>query len=167
MTGQELLTTWRADMAANQGNPKGRFVVTAFRLASFARGTGRTRLWAVPLIAAYRLVVDWTMGIEIPPTVPVGPGLRVWHGTGLVVHANVRIGSDVTLRHGTTLGALGESTDARGPVIGNGVNIGPGVIILGERTIGDNALIGAGSVVVDDVAPGSTVAGNPARVLTR
>ena len=167
MTGRELLTTWRADMTANAGNPKGRFVVTAFRLASWARGTGAMPLWAVPVIAAYRLVVDWAMGIEIPPTVPVGPGLRVWHGTGLVVHANVRIGSDVTLRHGVTLGALGESIDAPGPVIGDGVNIGPGAIILGGRTIGDGAVIGAGSIVVDDVAPGATVAGNPARELTR
>jgi putative colanic acid biosynthesis acetyltransferase WcaB len=155
----------RADLAANRGNAKGRVVVTCFRLAGAARGSGRPRLWAVPVLVLYRLVVDWTMGIDLPPTLQAGPGLRIWHGTGLVVHANVRLGRDVTLRHGTTLGATGDEIDAPAPVLGDGVDVGAGAIVLGDLTVGAGAVIGAGSVVVGDVPAGATVVGNPARVL--
>ena len=167
-TGQiGLGATLRADLAANRGNPKGRVAVTGFRLAAAARGTGRPPLWALPVLLAYRLVVDWVLGIELPPSVEAGPGLRIWHGTGLVVHANVRLGSDVTLRHNTTLGARGEEIDAPAPILGDRVNVGAGAIILGDHKIGDDAVIGAGSVVVDDVPAGATVVGNPARILAR
>lgn len=157
----------RADLAANRGNAKGRVVVTSYRIAAAVRGTGRPPLWAMPLLAVHRIVVDWILGVELPPSVIAGPGLRVWHGTGLVVHANVRIGSNVTLRHNTTLGAKGEAHDAPAPVIGDRVDIGAGAIVLGELTVGDDAVIGAGAVVVDDVPAGATVVGNPARILSR
>lgn len=162
-----LGATLRADMAANRHNTKGRVVVTAFRLASHVRGTGRAPAWAVPLLACYRLVVDWLMGIELPPGLEAGPGLAVWHGTGLVVHANARLGSDVTLRHNTTVGALGSAPDAPAPWIGDRVDIGVGAIVLGAIKVGDDVRIGAGSVVVHDVPDGATVVGNPARVLAR
>jgi serine acetyltransferase len=156
----------RADLAANRGNPKGRVVVTAFRLAHHVRGAGRTPWWALPVIALYRLVVDWVLGVEIPPRVQAGPGLCVWHGTGLVVHANVRMGSGVLLRHSTTIGALSDEVDAPAPTLGDRVNVGAGAIILGPHHIGDDAVIGAGAVVVADVPAGATVVGNPARILS-
>lgn len=167
-TGQlGLGPTLRADLAANSGNPKGRFVVAAFRLAAAARGSGRPPLWSIPVLLAYRLVVDWVMGVDLPPSVEAGPGLRIWHGTGLVVHANVRLGCDVTLRHNTTLGARGEAVDAPAPVVGDRVDVGAGAIVLGDLKVGDDAVIGAGAVVVHDVPAGATVVGNPARVLGR
>lgn len=155
----------RADLAANRGNAKGRVVVLLFRVASAARGTGRAPLWAVPILALYRVVVDWVLGIDLPPSVSAGPGLRIWHGTGLVVHSNVRLGADVTLRHGTTLGAKGEEPNAPAPVLGDRVDVGAGAIVLGPLSIGDDAVIGAGAVVVHDVAAATTVVGNPARVV--
>lgn len=157
----------RADLAANRGNAKGRIVVTSYRIAAAVRGTGRPRLWAVPALALHRVVVDWILGIELPPSVTAGPGLRVWHGTGLVVHSNVRLGSDVTLRHNTTLGAKNEAHDAPAPVVGDRVDVGAGAIVLGALHIGDDAVIGAGAVVVDDVPAGATAVGNPARILSR
>lgn len=165
-----LLGTVRADWAANSGNPKGRLVVSAFRVAHAVKGEHRTPLWAKPILLLYRLTVDWVMGIEIPPAVQAGPGLSVWHGTGLVIHDNTRIGSNVMLRHGVTLGAVGDSDDtsnAQAPVIGDGVSIGAGAIIIGPREIGPGAVIGAGAVVVSDVPAGATAVGNPARILTR
>lgn len=161
----DLLATLRADIAANAANPKGRLVTVAFRLAHVARGAGRPPLWSVPVVGAYRLVIDWIMGIELPPTLQAGPGLRVWHGTGLVVHSRVQLGSGVTLRQGVTLGTLTDDDDAVAPVIGDRVSIGAGAIVLGPITIGDDAIIGAGAVVVDDVPAGATAVGNPARVL--
>lgn len=157
----------RSDLAANRGNLKGRVVMVLFRLAHAARGTGRSPLWAAPVIAVYRLLVEWTIGVELPPKLRVGPGLAVWHGVGLVVNADTIIGSGVTLRQGTTIGALDDGSD-RGsiaPVIGNDVNIGVGALVIGPITIGDGAIIGAGAVVIDDVPAGATVVGNPARVL--
>jgi serine acetyltransferase len=162
-----LGATLRADLAANRGNPKGQVVVTAYRLTAAARGTGRPPVWSLPVLCAYRLLVDWVLGVELPPSVEAGPGLRIWHGTGLVVHANVRLGSDVTLRHNTTLGAKGEAVDAAAPVVGDRVNVGAGAIVLGDLKVGDDAVVGAGAVVVDDVPAGATVVGNPARVLGR
>lgn len=156
----------RADLAANRGNPKGRLVLTSFRVAAAVRGSGRPPLWAIPVLVLHRLLVDWVLGVELPPSVVAGPGLRIWHGTGLVVHANTRLGADVTLRHNTTLGAKGEAHDAPAPVIGDRVDIGAGAIVLGPVNVGDDAVIGAGAVVVDDVPAGATVVGNPARVLS-
>ncbi len=115
---------------------------------------------------AYRIVVDWVMGIDLPPEVQVGPGLAIFHGTGLVVHSSTVIGSDVLLRHGVTLGALGEgASESNGPRIGDRVRIGAGAIVLGPIHVGHDAVIGAGAVVVHDVPAGATVVGNPARVV--
>jgi serine acetyltransferase len=156
----------RADWAANRHNAKGRLVTALFRLAVVARGNGAKPWWGLPVLVLYRLVVDWGLGVELPPSVQAGPGLGIWHGTGLVVHANVRLGSGVTLRHGTTLGAQRDEFDAPAPVLGDGVDVGAGAIVLGDVTVGDGAVIGAGSVVVHDVPAGATVVGNPARVIS-
>lgn len=161
----DLWATIRADLAANAGNPKGKVVVTCFRLAHAARGTGPRRWWSVPVLALYRLVVDWMLGIEIPPTVTAGPGLAVFHGTGLVVHSRARLGRDVVLRHGVTIGALGDGPDGRPATLGDRVSVGAGALVLGDILVGDDARIGAGAVVVADVPAGATVVGNPARVV--
>lgn len=162
-----LLEVIRADLAANRENLKGSVVTVMFRIAHAVRGTGRTPLWAAPIIAVYRFVVEWMIGVELPPLLRVGPGLAVWHGVGLVVNANTVIGSGVTLRQGTTIGALddGSPRGSVAPVIGDGVNIGVGALVIGPVTIGDGATIGAGAVVITDVPAGATVVGNPARVI--
>lgn len=166
--GGGLLALLRSDLAANRANPKGRLVTVAFRLTHALRGTGRAPLWSLPAVALYRLVVDWVLGVEIPPSTQVGPGLCVWHGTGLVLHKKVVLGSGVTLRHGVTIGVLGDGRDesAGAPVLGDRVDVGAGAIVLGPITIGDDVSIGAGSVVLRDVPDGATAVGNPARILT-
>lgn len=157
----------RSDLAANRGNLKGRVVTVLFRVAHAARGSGRTPLWAAPVIALYRLSVEWVIGVELPPKLRVGPGLAVWHGVGLVVNADTVIGSGVTLRQGTTIGALDDGSEhgSVAPIIGDDVNIGVGALVIGPITVGDGATIGAGAVVIADVPAGATVVGNPARVL--
>lgn len=167
MSSGDLWATIRADLAANRHSPKGRVAVVGYRLAHAVRGSGRPPLWAVPVLAAYRLVVDWVMGIEIPPGVEAGPGLAVFHGTGLVLHSGTRLGAGVTLRQGTTIGARGDGDgpDGQAPVLGDDVDVGVGALVIGPWTVGDGAVIGAGAVVVGDVPAGATVVGNPARVL--
>ncbi|MDX2016947.1 MAG: serine acetyltransferase [Planctomycetota bacterium] len=117
----------------------------------------------------YRVIAEWILGIELHWSLDVGPRLRIFHGYGLVVNPASRIGADCVLRHTTTLG-LKETADQEpggAPVLGDRVDVGPHVVILGPVRIGDGAVIGAGAVVTRDVAPGAVVAGNPARELER
>jgi putative colanic acid biosynthesis acetyltransferase WcaB len=152
------------DWNANSGNSKGRFVLVAFRLASWwTAQRGLLHAIGVPYCVFYRIVFGWVLGIELPLTARVGAGLKLFHGQGLVVHQRVAIGSNVTLRHGTTIGEKHGPDDV--PLIGNGVDIGAHAIILGAITLGDHSVIGAGSVVTRSVAAGAVVAGNPAREL--
>jgi serine acetyltransferase len=99
----------------------------------------------------------------LPGGTEVGQRLSIHHGFGLVVSRHAKLGDDVTLRHGTTLGSRRSSTDC--PTVGNGVDIGANSTILGAIHLGSHSIIGAGSVVLNDVPSGSTAAGNPARVI--
>jgi serine acetyltransferase len=154
----------REDIRANPRNTKAQIVLTFFRIAHFCRGAGRKpRLVSIPVGVAYRLAVDWFMGIELPWRTNVGPGLRLEHGHSLVVHDHTVIGRGVTLRHSVTLGIRHGPSDC--PTLGDGVDVGAGAIILGPITVGRGARVAAGAVVLTDVPDGATVAGNPARVL--
>ena len=151
------------DWEANRGNLKGRVILVAFRMAAgFHRFRGPLRPLSWLAVGIYRLVTDWLLNVELHPAIEIGPGLRVFHAHGLVVHLRSRIGSGCTLRNTTTLGTV--TPDGPAPVLGNDVDVGVHVVILGVK-VGDGAVIGAGSVVVHDVPAGAVVAGNPARVL--
>ena len=118
-----------------------------------------------PLLAFYVLLVHWLMGIELDYKTTVGPGLALQHGVGLVVHQRVVIGSGCTLRNGVT---IGERPPRGGvPVVGDSVDVGVNAVILGPITIGNGAVIGAGSVVIRSINAGDVVAGNPARLIRR
>lgn len=152
------------DWAANAGNPRSRFVLALFRLAQACDRLPVGLCWlGWPCRAFYTLVVVWELGIELNYKARVGAGLRLYHGIGLVVHEGAVIGKNCVLRHGTTIGSRVGTDDV--PVIGDGVDVGCQTVILGAIRIGEGARIGAGSVVVHDVAPGDSVAGNPARPL--
>jgi putative colanic acid biosynthesis acetyltransferase WcaB len=153
------------DWDANARNTKGRLVLVAFRLAqSINAAPPPLRLLGAPYLVVHRVVVEWLMGVELNWNARIGPGLQVWHGQGLVVNSKVVIGRGVVLRQATTLAAKVHADGvSRSPVIGDGVDIGAHVVVLGGVRIGDGAVIGAGSVVVRDVAAGGVVAGNPAR----
>jgi serine acetyltransferase len=112
----------------------------------------------------YTLVAHVVFGIDLPVQTQVGPRLAIHHGVGLVVNARSIVGADVTLRHNTTLGGRYDRTDC--PTLEGGVDVGPHSVILGAIVIGAGARIGAGSVVLSDVPPGTTVAGNPAHLIS-
>lgn len=103
-------------------------------------------------------------GIEIHPGAKIGRRLFIDHGAGVVIGETSEIGDDVLIYQGVVLGGTSLEKKKRHPTIGNKVLIGAGAIILGPVRIGDNARIGAGSVVIRDVPPNSTAVGIPARV---
>ena len=104
-------------------------------------------------------------GIEIHPGATIGKGLFIDHGNGVVIGETAIIGDNVTLYQGVTLGGTGKEQGKRHPTIGNNVMISAGAKILGSFTIGENSKIGAGSVVLQEVPPNSTVVGVPGRVV--
>lgn len=106
-------------------------------------------------------------GIEIHPGAKIGRCLFIDHGMGIVVGETAEIGDYCTIYHGVTLGGTGKDKGKRHPTIGNNVLIGAGAKILGPFTVGDNAKIGANSVVTTEVEPGTTVVGVPGRAVRR
>jgi len=108
----------------------------------------------------------WT-GIEIHPGATIGRRLFIDHGMGVVIGETSIVGDDVTLYHGVTLGGTNLERRKRHPTLGNGVVIGNTSSVLGDIVIGDNSRVGAGSVVLRDVPPNSTVVGVPAHLVYR
>ena len=106
-------------------------------------------------------------GIEIHPGAQIGKGFFIDHGNGVIIGETTIIGDNVTLYQGVTLGGTGKEHGKRHPTIGNNVMISAGAKVLGSFTIGDNSKIGAGSVVLHEVPPNSTVVGVPGRVVRR
>src|SRR5690242_8189654 len=100
-------------------------------------------------------------GIEIHPAATIGEGFFIDHGMGVVIGQTAEIGDDVTLYQGVTLGGTGFATGKRHPTVQDNVTIGSGAKLLGPITVGHGSKIGAGSVVIHDVPPNSTVVGNP------
>jgi len=104
-------------------------------------------------------------GIEIHPGATIGEGLFIDHGTGVVIGETTEIGDNVTLYQGVTLGGTGKEKGKRHPTIGNNVVVATGAKVLGSFKVGDNSKIGAGSVVLKEVPPNSTVVGIPGKVV--
>ena len=110
-------------------------------------------------------VARFLTGIEIHPGAQIGRRFFIDHGMGVVIGETSEIGENVTLYHGVTLGGTGKEKGKRHPTIGNNVVIATGAKILGSFKVGDNAKIGAGSVVLEEVPPDSTVVGIPGKVV--
>ena len=153
------------DFRANRHRPRAQALLAMFRVCQATRWpfTSPPTLRAKIATAVYLLFSEWILGMEIPVKTTVGPRLRVVHGYGLVVNVDSRIGSDVTVRHGVTIGNNGEGGPS--PTIGDGADIGAAAIVIGGIVVGAGARVGAGAVVVHDVPPGATAVGNPARIL--
>ncbi len=102
---------------------------------------------------------------DINPAARIGKGIFLDHATGLVVGETARIGDNVSILHGVTLGGTGKEGADRHPKIGDGVLIGAGAKVLGNIEVGSCSRIAAGSVVLKAVPRCTTVAGVPARVV--
>ena len=108
-------------------------------------------------------IIETITGISLPIQADIGPGLRIFHFGNIFIHPNTIIGRNCTLRQGVTVGNIG--VEGPVPVVDDDVDFGAYAQVLGKVRVGRGATIGAMTVVLQDVPPGATVFGNPARVL--
>jgi serine O-acetyltransferase len=145
---------------------QGLWVMWVYRFGQWRYGI-RPALLRKPFSLLYKILrtgCQMLTGVELPCETRVGRRLRIEHFGGIVISGDSVIGDDVVLRHGVTIGL--KRTGQRGaPRIGNRVDIGAGAKILGNITIGDDAVIGANAVVLKDVPPGAFAVGIPARII--
>lgn len=133
-----------------------------YRLANiFWRG----RLYLLGRLVSH--IGRFLTGVEIHPGARIGKGFFIDHGMGVVIGETSEIGDNVTLYHGVTLGGTSWQKGKRHPTLEDNVVVGAGAKILGPFKVGRNSIIGAGSVVVKEVPPYSTVIGIPGRVVHR
>ena len=127
-------------------------------------------LWGAKVRLPARIlsqIARFCTGVEIHPGALLGRRLFIDHATGVVIGETAIVGSDVTIYQGVTLGGTGKGHGKRHPTICDGVFIGNNANVLGNITVGANSRVGAGSVVLSDVPPNSTVVGVPAHIVYR
>ncbi|HBK91332.1 MAG TPA: serine O-acetyltransferase [Parvularcula sp.] len=101
--------------------------------------------------------------VDIHPATVIGKGVFIDHATGVVIGETAVIEDDVSILQNVTLGGTGKEIGDRHPKIRRGALISVGAKVLGNIEIGENAKVAAGSVVLQAVKPGCTVAGVPAK----
>jgi serine O-acetyltransferase len=154
-----------------------RGLATCLGYALFRPGVGAVVLYRLSraLYTAHLLPFAYVLaranqllnGVEIPPTVAIGPGFVLHHPSGVVFHGDVRLGARFHCHTGVVLGvrtARGGVTTGP-PTCGDGVFIGAGAKLLGGFHVGDDSLVGANAVVLSDVPAGATAIGIPAKLV--
>jgi serine O-acetyltransferase len=157
----------REDLRTHEGNlfEQGFWAVAVHRFGNWRMGL--PRLLRPPFTLLYRFLfkwVEWTCGITLPYTVQLGRRVRIWHHSGMILHAR-SIGSDVHIRHNTTFGVARRDQNRAIPVIEDRVDLGCGVCVLGDVVVGHDSVVGSNAVVVTDIPPYSVAVGMPARVV--
>jgi serine O-acetyltransferase len=138
--------------------------VHAIALHRVAHSMYSRRLFFLARLVSH--ISRWLTGIEIHPGARIGNRCFIDHGSGVVIGETAVIGDDVTIYQGVTLGGTGKETGKRHPTLESGAVIAAGAIVLGNITIGRNARVAAGAVVIRPVPPGATVVGVPGRVVS-
>lgn len=161
--------SWGCLLKGTLGRRTFRPIVT-MRLCQTVAVAGPLMRLTLPLFKILHRVACQIAAVDLPWGMQVGTGFALTHGWGLVVTPGARLGNNVTLFHGVTLGRRDRiardgtrSTDY--PVLEDEVWVGPHAIIVGGITIGRGSRIAGGAFVVNDVPPYSVVSGNPAAII--
>src|SRR3954468_16937845 len=141
---------------------KGFHALQSYRVAHWLWRHGRTAL-----AAHLQNRISEAFGVDVHPAARIGSGVLIDHGTSVVIGETAVVEDNVSMLHEVTLGGTGKEAGDRHPKVRRGVLIGAGAKILGNIEVGRGAKVGAGSVVLRDVPPHTTVAGIPARVVGR
>lgn len=139
---------------------KGFHALQTYRLAHVLWHEGR-----IELAQFLQSRTSMVFGVDIHPAARIGKGVVFDHASGIVVGETARIGNNVLILHGVTLGGKGHISGDRHPIIEDDVTIGACAQILGRITIGKGSYVAAGSLVLKPVEPNTTVAGVPAKVI--
>ena len=142
------------------------FCYPGFQALSIHRVSHRLWNYNLPLIPRLLShITRFMTGIEIHPGAKIGKGVFIDHGMGVVIGETSEIGDRCLLYQGVTLGGTGKESGKRHPTLEANVVVGAGAKVLGGISVGTNTRIGAGSVVVKNVASNSTVVGIPGRIV--
>jgi serine O-acetyltransferase len=139
---------------------KGFMAISTYRVSHHLWTHGRKEL-----ALYFQSLASEVFAVDIHPAARIGCGILLDHATSFVVGETAIIEDNVSILHEVTLGGSGKQTGDRHPVVRSGVLLGAGAKILGRVEIGEGAKVGAGSVVLNDVSPHTTVAGVPAQVV--
>ncbi|MGH1451734.1 MAG: serine O-acetyltransferase [Paracoccaceae bacterium] len=139
---------------------KGFQAVQAHRVAHWLWNSGRR-----DMAYFFQMRVSEAFGVDIHPAAKIGKGIMIDHAHSIVIGETAVVGDNVSMLHSVTLGGTGKEKEDRHPKIGDGVLIGAGAKVLGNIKIGHCSRVAAGSVVLHDVPPKTTVAGVPAKVV--
>ncbi|MGH1413276.1 MAG: serine O-acetyltransferase [Pelagimonas sp.] len=139
---------------------KGFQAIQAHRIANWLWKEGRK-----DLSYFFQMRCSEVFGIDIHPAATIGRGIMIDHAHSIVIGETAVVGDNVSMLHSVTLGGTGKEEEDRHPKIGNGVLIGAGAKVLGNIHVGHCSRIAAGSVVLEEVPPCTTVAGVPARIV--
>lgn len=141
---------------------KGFHALQTQRVAHWLWGQGR-----VPLALFLQSRMSEIFAVDIHPAAKIGRGILMDHATGVVIGETATVGDNVSILHEVTLGGTGKASGDRHPKVGAGVLIAAGAKLLGNIKICEGAKVGAGSVVLKDVPPHTTVVGVPAKPVGR
>lgn len=139
---------------------KGFMAISTYRVSHYLWTHGRKELGHY-----FQSLASEVFAVDIHPAARIGCGILLDHATSFVVGETAIIEDNVSILHEVTLGGSGKQTGDRHPIVRSGVLLGAGAKILGRVEIGEGAKVGAGSVVLNDVSPHTTVAGVPAQVV--
>ncbi len=139
---------------------KGFMALSAYRMAHHLWNEDRKEL------SAYiQSIIAEEFAVDIHPAARIGHGIMLDHATSFVAGETAVIENDVSILHEVTLGGTGKELGDRHPKIRSGVLLSAGAKILGNVEVGEGAWVGAGSVVLENVPPHTTVAGVPAKIV--
>ncbi|HWA38407.1 MAG TPA: DapH/DapD/GlmU-related protein [Burkholderiales bacterium] len=148
---------------------QGFWASTVYRVSCAAVKGARPAFLRKPLrifaVLAQKLM-EIVTGICIPAQAQIGEGLYIGHYGGIILPRHGRIGHNCSFAQNSTIGVAGTGDNRGAPIIGNRVFIGAHSVVVGKITIGDDAMICAGSIVTRSVPPRAVVMGNPARVVS-
>ncbi|MCA0922917.1 serine O-acetyltransferase [Pseudooceanicola nanhaiensis] len=139
---------------------KGFFALQAHRVSHWLWKQGRR-----DLAYFFQMRLSELFAIDIHPNARIGKGIMMDHAHAIVVGETAVVGDNVSMLHSVTLGGTGKEEEDRHPKIGDGVLIGAGAKVLGNIKVGHCSRIAAGSVVLHEVPPCTTVAGVPAKIV--
>lgn len=149
---------------------QGLWALLQYRLASSLYRAAMPSILKRPFLLAmvvWQKLIEITTGICLPYTAQIGAGLYIGHFGHIILNSDLVMGRDCNLSQGVTIGVSGRG-DRRGvPFIGNRVYFGANATVAGKIRVGDDAVIGANSLVTADVPDGCTVVGVPAEIVSR